>query len=156
LNASHDLLAARLGINLAPNRAQLPTPSYAFNKDRNQYHCSAILRRMGAAVNRQDFLLGITDVDLFVPEMPFVFGEADRETRTAVISIFRLRQGGPLEAQLRRLSGEAQHQVGHLLGLSNCEDARCPMFLATSLAECDRRGPELCHSCRTELAKLSR
>jgi archaemetzincin len=156
LKVFDDLLASRLGLNLALNKAQLPTPTYAFNKDRNQYHCSAILRRLGTASNSQDFLLGVTDVDLFVPEMPFVFGEADREARAAVVSVFRLRQGGPLEAQPRRLSGEALHQVGHLIGLSNCEDARCAMFLATSLAECDRRGPELCNSCRNELAKLIR
>ena len=156
LNAFDALLAAQLGIQLAPNRGQLPTPSYAFNKDRNQYHCSAILRRLGAAMNAGGFLLGITDVDLFVPEMPFVFGEADREAKTAVISVFRLWQGGALEAQQRRLSGEALHQIGHLIGLSNCDDPRCAMFLATTLAECDRRGPELCNSCRNELAKLSR
>ncbi len=155
-NAFDALLAAQLGIHLAPNRAQLPTPSYAFNKDRNQYHSSAILRRLGAAMNAGDFLLGVTDVDLFIPETPFVFGEADREARTAVISVFRLWQGGPLEAQQRRLSGEALHQIGHLIGLSNCEDPKCAMFFATTLAECDRRGPELCNSCRNELAKLSR
>jgi len=156
LSALEAPLAAHLGIRLAPNRLQLPTPTYAFNKDRNQYHCSAILRRLGAATNAADFLLGVTDVDLFVPEMPFVFGEADREARAAVISVFRLRPGGPLEAQQRRVSGEAHHQIGHLIGLSNCEDPKCAMFLATTPAECDRRGPELCNACRNELAKLSR
>jgi archaemetzincin len=156
LNAFDASLAAQLGIQLAPNREQQPAPGYAFNKDRNQYHCSAILRRLTAAMGAADFLLGVTDVDLFVPEMPFVFGEADRESRTAVISVFRLWQGGPLEAQQRRLSGEALHQIGHLIGLSNCDDPKCAMFLATTLAECDRRGPELCNACRNELAKLSR
>ncbi len=156
LQAFDETLAAQVGIAVEPGKAQLPTPSYAFNKDRNQYHCSAILRRLTPMLNERDFVLGVTDVDLFVPDTPFVFGESDREARAAVISVFRLQQGANLETLKRRLSVEALHQAGHLLGLSNCEDVRCAMFLAASLAECDRRAPALCNMCRNELAKLRR
>jgi len=156
LSAFDETLAAQVGIRVEPGKAQLPSPSYAFNKDRNQYHCSAILRRLTSMINERDFVLGVTDVDLFVPDSPHVFGESDREARAAVISVFRLQQGMHLETLKRRLSTEALHQAGHLLGLSNCEDARCAMFLASSLAECDRRSPALCSTCRAELAKLRR
>jgi archaemetzincin len=156
LKALDEPLAAQVGMTVATNAAQLPTPNYAFNKDRNQYHCSAILRRLAPLIKGRDFALGITDVDLFIPELPFVFGESDREARAAVISVFRLQQGADPEALRHRLSVEALHQVGHLLGLSNCEDPRCAMFLATNLAECDRKAVGLCNVCRSELAKLSR
>ena len=156
LSAFDETLAAQVGISVEPGKAQLPSPSYAFNKDRNQYHCSAILRRLTSMINERDFVLGVTDVDLFVPDSPYVFGESDREARAAVISVFRLQQGMHLETLKRRLSTEALHQAGHLLRLSNCEDARCAMFLASSLAECDRRSPALCGICRAELAKLRR
>ena len=156
LSAFDETLAAQVGISVEPGKAQLPSPSYAFNKDRNQYHCSAILRRLTSMINERDFVLGVTDVDLFVPDSPYVFGESDREASAAVISVFRLQQGAHLETLKRRLSTEALHQAGHLLRLSNCEDARCAMFLASSLAECDRRSPALCGICRAELAKLRR
>jgi archaemetzincin len=156
LSAFDETLAAQVGISVEPGKAQLPSPSYAFNKDRNQYHCSAILRRLTSMINERDFVMGVTDVDLFVPDSPYVFGESDREASAAVISVFRLQQGAHLETLKRRLSTEALHQAGHLLRLSNCEDARCAMFLASSLAECDRRSPALCGICRAELAKLRR
>jgi archaemetzincin len=156
LKAFGDALAAQLAVATVLSKAQLPSPSYAFNKDRNQYHCTPILRRLQLLIDDPTFVLGIADVDLFIPDSPFVFGESDREARAAVISVFRLGQNAPPEALERRLSGEALHQTGHLLGLSNCEDLRCAMYLATSVAECDRRTTALCNVCRSELAKLSR
>ncbi len=101
-------------------------------------------------------VLGICEVDLFVPESAFVFGEADRESRSAVLSTFRLRQGAEGETLKRRTQVEAVHQAGHLLGLSYCEDARCVMFLANTPSDCDRKGVALCNLCRNELAKLNR
>ena len=156
LQAFGEALAGQLAVATVLSKAQLPSPSYAFNKDRNQYHCTPILRRLQLLIDDSTFVLGVADVDLFIPDSPFVFGEADREARAAVISVFRLGQNSPPEALERRLSAEALHQTGHLLGLSNCEDLRCAMYLATSVAECDRRTPALCNACRSELARLSR
>lgn len=146
----------QMGITATASGTQLPAPSYAFNKDRNQYHSNAILRRLAPLRDGVDFVLAVADVDLFVPDSPFVFGEADRESRVAVISVFRLSQNVDAEARKRRARIEAVHQVGHLLGLSNCDDPRCAMFLATSAGEIDRKGTGLCNLCRNELAKLSR
>src|SRR5512132_1723935 len=87
-------LLTQLGVTATLGKKALPTPAYAFNKDRQQYHCNAIMRRLAAALEPgQQFVLGVSEVDLFVPDAPFVFGEADRESKVAVISVFRLRQG---------------------------------------------------------------
>ncbi len=150
-------LRAQLGAQPVPSRTQLQTPVYAFNKDRNQYHCNAIMRRLVPLLEAgQQGALGLLDVDLFVPDSPFVFGEADRESRIALVSTFRLRQGADAETLRRRLQVEGTHQAGHLLGLSYCEDARCVMFLAQTPQEVDRKGHALCNVCRNELAKLHR
>jgi archaemetzincin len=156
LKTLQEPLLTQMGITTTASKTQLPAPSYAFNKDRNQYHSNAILRRLAPLLDRVDFVLGVADVDIFVPDSPFVFGEADRESRVAVISVFRLSQNVDDEARKRRARIEAVHQVGHLLGLSNCDDPRCAMFLATSAGEIDRKGTSLCNLCRNELAKLSR
>ncbi len=128
-------------------------PAYAFNKDRQQFHSTAILRRLaqlGAASAGP--VLGVTEVDLFVPDAPFVFGEADRDARAAVISLARLAHGPdgkPSDAErlLRRAKAEAVHELGHLLGLSHCQDAHCAMFLSHKPSDADRKGPGLCRSC---------
>jgi archaemetzincin len=150
-------LRAQLGVQVTTARTQLQTPAYAYNKDRNQYHCNAIMRRLVPLLEEgHRGAVGVLDVDLFVPDSPFVFGEADRESKIALVSVFRLRQGADGEVLRRRLQVEGTHQAGHLLGLSYCEDPRCVMFLATTPAEVDRKGGSLCNVCRNELVKLNR
>ncbi|HEX9291504.1 MAG TPA: peptidase M54 [Anaeromyxobacteraceae bacterium] len=135
-------------------------PAYAFNKDRNQYHSTAILRRLaqlrGVGHEEEAPVLGLTDVDLFIPDAPFVFGEADRDARTAVVSLSRLAHGpdgkpADPERLKRRAQVESVHELGHLLGLSHCQDARCAMFLSHKPSDSDRKGPGLCATCRGAL-----
>lgn len=147
-------LLQQLGLTCGFGKPPLNAPTYAFNKDRQQYHTNAILRRLTPL--SEHALLGLTDVDLFVPDSPFVFGDADREGHAAVLSLARLRQGAEGDLLRRRIRAEGLHQAGHLVGLSYCEDARCVMFLATTTAEVDRKQPALCHVCRNEFSKLAR
>ena len=148
-------LSQILNTGVFMGKTQLTKPQYAFNKDRNQYHCNAIMRRLQTVKDPgATMVLGVTDVDLFVPDSQFVFGEADRASHAAVFSIFRLKGDG--ESLKRRAQGEALHQAGHLVGLSYCEDVRCNMFFASSVADVDRRNLGLCNNCRNELNKLRR
>jgi len=150
-------LSLQLGLGSVVSKLSLPAPAYAFNKDRGQYHCNAIMRRLvGLLEPGQSMVLGVTDVDLFVPDSPYVLGEADRESKSAVLSLARLRQGADGEQARRRLQVEAVHQAGHLMGLSYCEDARCVMFFAQTPQDCDRKQLSLCNNCRNELNKLNR
>jgi archaemetzincin len=150
-------LATHLGLKAVASKAVLSRPDYAFNKDRAQYHCNAILRRLVTLLEPgQSLVLGVTDVDLFVPDSPFVFGEADREAHAAVVSTAKLRTGVTADQLRRRVQVEGVHQAGHLLGLSSCEDSRCVMFFAQSPGDTDRKQLGLCNPCRNELAKLHR
>ena len=150
-------LATQMGVTAVQGKTQLTAPTYAFNKTRNQYHSNAIMRRLSPLMEPgRRFVLGVADVDLFVPDSAFVFGEADRESRVAVLSIFRLRGQADGELLRKRAQVEAVHQAGHLVGLSYCDDPRCVMFLATTPADCDRKTVALCNVCRNELVKLNR
>lgn len=150
-------LLTHLGLKVVHSKIQLQTPTYAFNKDRDQYHSNAIMRRLVPLIEPgQHMVMGITDVDLFIPDSPFVFGESDRESKAAVVSVFRLRQGAEGDALRRRLQVEALQSAGHLVGLSYCEDARCAMFYAQAPAEVDRKNVGLCNLCRNEFGKLHR
>lgn len=149
-------IRAVLSTSVGCGKTALTKPQYAFNKDRNQFHSNAIMRRL-LTVREPGALmvLGIVDVDLFVPDSQFVYGEADRESKSGVFSTFRLKTENA-ELLKRRCTIEAVHQAGHLVGLSYCEDVRCTMFFATSLTDCDRRNLGLCNNCRNELNKLRR
>jgi archaemetzincin len=144
-----------LGVEAFTGKLAVGTPTYAFNKDRGQYHTTAIMRRLLTLKETGvPLVLGIADVDLFQPDSSFVYGEADREAHVAVMSLQRLKGEG--EAWKRRAFVEVVHQAGHLVGLSFCEDARCAMYLATTITDADRRQLHLCNNCRNELLKLRR
>ncbi len=128
----------------------LERPAYAFNKDRNQYHTAAILRRLASLRSKGAPVLGIADFDLFVPDAAFVFGDSDRDAGSALFSVARLAHADP-DRFRKRAQVEAVHEVGHLLGLSHCSDWRCAMFLSRDSGDSDRKGPGLCASCRTAL-----
>jgi archaemetzincin len=129
-------------------------PAYAFNKDRNQYHSAAILRHLAQRHRAAAPVLGVTDVDLFVPDGPFVFGDADRGEGVALLSIARLSHGPdgkPVDPErlARRVQAEAVHGVGHLVGLSHCHDLHCAMLLSHRPSDADRKGADLCLACRS-------
>ena len=150
-----------LGLDATALGSALAEPQYAFNKDRNQYHATPILRRLAPQrLGDQLGVLGVAEVDLFIPDAPFVFSETDRGSRTAIVSIARMRpelSGRPPNNDLvrARARAEAVHAAGLLVGLSHCEDLRCVMFLALSAADVDRKGMSLCHECRAELVRLT-
>ena len=135
----------------------LPIPKYAFNPSRAQYHSAAILKRVETLRSLDwDCAIGIVDVDLFVPEVPFVFGEADRGTRSAVISLARLRpEIGSVESRrevlTKRLVAEIIHQMGLIRGLAHCPNNRCVMFLSSTVQDTDKKGTQFCANCRKRL-----
>jgi archaemetzincin len=148
-------IAQVLGVTAYVGKAALPPPAFAYNKDRGQYHTTAIMRRLLTVRELgTPLIMGVADVDLFVPDTSFVYGEADRESHVAVMSLWRLKGEG--EAWKRRTFVEAVHQAGHLVGLSFCEDARCAMYAATTITDAERRQLHLCNNCRNELVKLRR
>jgi archaemetzincin len=128
----------------------LERPGYAFNEARGQYHTAAILRRLSSMRTGAAPVLGLVDVDLFLPDAPFVLGDADRDAGAALVSTARL-DTRDLPRLLARARVEAIHEAGHLLGLGHCADLRCAMYLSRELVEVDRKRPALCHGCRAAL-----
>lgn len=130
----------------------LQRPQYAYNEARGQYHTAAILRRLSAMRPGAEPVpvLGLADVDLFLPDASFVLGDADRDAGAALVSTARLATRD-LPLLLARARVEAIHEAGHLLGLGHCQDQRCAMFLSRELVEVDRKQPALCHGCRNAL-----
>lgn len=135
----------------------LTHPQYALNPPRKQFHATAILRRLGSQLqDGQLGIVGLCDVDLFTPDAEFVFSEADREARCALISIHRLKNSGPPETLVRRAQAETVDAVGQLLGLSHCDDPHCAMFASRTPTDSDRKGTSLCNDCRHELLRLTK
>jgi len=134
----------------------MPQPNYAFNKKRNQYLSTAILKAMMEKKEYATYekILGIIDHDLYVPKLNFVFGEASE--RAAIISLTRLRHefyNLPKDEGLfrRRVLTEAVHELGHTYGLGHCGNPHCVMFFSNSLIDTDMKGPAFCQRCKSKL-----
>jgi len=131
-------------------------PEKTYNARRKQYHATRILKALeNVKPGGCDIVLGVIDQDLYVPELNFVFGEADVLARIAVIGLSRLRQEYySLEPDLdlfhQRAAKEAIHEVGHTCGLGHCTDPLCIMHFSNSLKDTDKKESRICIECRNK------
>jgi archaemetzincin len=132
-------------------------PILAYHAERQQFHSSEILQAMqGIARPKDCHLLGVTDVDLYIPILKYVFGEAQLGGPCALVSFHRLRQefyGLERDNALlkERLLKECIHELGHTLELRHCQDYRCAMASAHAVEWIDLRETALCESCQAQV-----
>jgi len=104
-------------------------------------------------------VIGLTDQDLFIPILTFVFGEAQLGGRAAVVSTARLDDGLPLvnpRVLTERIATECVHEMGHAYGLLHCATPRCAMGRSPSVRDVDAKKGLLCRDCVTRLGERSR
>ena len=128
-------------------------PEEAFDPSRGQYDSRGLLAALlGKPVADAERVLGVTSVDLFVPVLSYVFGEAQLGGRAALVSVHRLRNEvyglpGDDVVLLERLEKEAVHELGHTYGLVHCREIGCVMLSSTYAEEIDFKGAAFCPAC---------
>jgi archaemetzincin len=132
-------------------------PELPFDPSRGQYNSTLFLAQLLRGLDPgASKVLGVTSVDLFVPVLTFVFGEAQLDGKAAVVSAHRLRNEAyglpPDEAVfLERLDKEALHELGHTYGLVHCTNPNCVMRSSTYVEEIDLKAADFCPPCRSEI-----
>jgi archaemetzincin len=134
----------------------LITPDFAYHSERQQYHSSDLLTRLHAHTQGAWRTLGVTSVDLYIPILTFVFGEAQMGGPCAVVSTHRLHEeyyGLPSNADTLklRLLKEAVHELGHTLELTHCRDYYCVMASSHSVEWIDLKEHILCGECQNKV-----
>lgn len=128
-------------------------PADTFNPARRQYYSTQILSRLAAFPDGDSTkILGVAAVDLFIPILTFVFGEAQLGKRAALISTHRLQQsfyGLPQDEKLfyERVEKEAIHELGHAFGLIHCQLWECVMHFSNSIEHVDLKSNAFCDHC---------
>ena len=142
-----------------PCRIALPVriPELSYTADRDQYNAEVIVEKiMETMPVDAEKLLGVVDIDLFVPGLNFVFGLA--AGNAAIISLARLRPefcGAKKNEYVfrERALKEAIHELGHTFGLHHCPDIRCIMHFSNRLEDTDIKGPDVCRVCSAKIGR---
>ena len=125
----------------------------SYSNERSQYFSTSIISE---AIKQSEALNGkviiLTEVDLFIPVLTFVFGEAQLNGKHSIISVCRLHEEFYTEKTdenllLKRTLKEILHELGHNFGLKHCIDWDCVMHSSTSIEEVDIKGDHYCKVC---------
>ncbi len=154
-------LAAPLG-NVFHTSVEVVLPLHgfidtAYDYSRTQYNSTFLIRRLlSLDSNSSSKMLGITSVDLFVPILTYVFGEAQLEGTAGVMSTYRLDEtiyGLPPDPVklFERSMKEAVHELGHTFGLLHCKNFNCAMHASTTVDDVDVKGATLCDECLNKI-----
>ncbi|MDX2150420.1 MAG: archaemetzincin family Zn-dependent metalloprotease [Bryobacteraceae bacterium] len=124
-----------------------------WDEGRRQFASTELLRRVVAALPADGSkIVGVTECDLFIPMLSFLFGQAQVGGPAALVSLARLRPefyglAAAPDVVRERARKECFHELGHAFGLVHCEDRECVMSLSTTLAQVDEKGDEYCEGC---------
>lgn len=128
----------------------LPLSRQAFDGKRRQWSAARLLHEVASQRHRGwERLVGLTDADLFIPELTFVFGLANARLGAAIVSTSRL--AGPHLLELT--ATECIHELGHSYGLSHCNQRRCAMRFSRTLADSLDKGEHFCAEHQAQLRR---
>lgn len=135
-------------------------PTETFDARRGQHSSTQILRWLVERGHPTGRVMALTDADLFIPVLTFVYGEAQLGGRIAIASTARLGLDVEVQAnpaiRVGRVVKEAVHELGHTFGLLHCDTRVCVMSRSTSVLDVDSKRAGLCRGCDALYAELCR
>jgi archaemetzincin len=129
-----------------------------YDPTRRQYNGVKLLRDINTLfANDSSKTIGLFSVDLFIPILTYIFGQAFLNGRSGIASHYRLsneRYGINTEDKLiaERFNKEVIHELGHTFGLIHCHISTCVMRSSTYVEDIDQKSENLCQNCRKEIA----
>jgi len=100
--------------------------------------------------------MGLFRVDLFIPILTYIFGQAVLNGNTGIVSLFRMKNelyGLPQNNNLliERFRKVVIHELGHTFGLIHCQYPNCVMRSSTYVEDIDQKKNFFCKNCQEEL-----
>lgn len=135
--------------------------SFAYDENRKQYHSTAVLQKLSDHAPENCLkIIGITNLDLFIPILTHVYGEAQLGGKACMISTYRLQDGieqdgieiDSYSKIQNRIVKEAIHELGHTFSLRHCDNSSCIMHYCRGIQDVDMKSDKLCRYCAIMLA----
>jgi archaemetzincin len=129
-----------------------------YDPGRRQYNGIKLLKEVDSAFSSDTYkTLGLFRVDLFIPILTYIFGQAFLNGRTGIASLYRFsneRYGMNTNDKfiLERFKKEVIHELGHTFGLIHCHIPTCVMRSSTYVEDIDQKSTNLCLRCRNEIS----
>jgi len=132
----------------------------AYDPSRRQFNSTALLvQLLNSFPGSEEKKIALVGVDLYIPVLTFVFGEAQLDGMAAIVSTHRLsneyyglqRNDGLM---FQRLEKEIVHEAGHTFGLYHCRHFECAMRSSTYVEEIDLKRSSLCEACSARLDEI--
>ena len=131
--------------------------SYFHDPTRRQYNGNDLLKKVDSTFSSDNVkTLGLFSVDLYIPILTYIFGQAYLDGRTGIASLYRFgneRYGMEKDDEIQhaRLKKEVIHELGHMFGLIHCHIPSCVMRSSTYVEDIDQKSLNLCFSCRSKM-----
>ena len=130
-----------------------------YDPARRQYNGNMLLKQVDTFTFPESVkIIGLFNVDLFIPILTFIFGQALLGGRTGIASLYRFsneRYGmsGNDQIQLDRFKKMVIHELGHTFGMTHCHTPTCVMRSSTYVEDLDQKEQHFCIHCRPRLEK---
>jgi len=131
----------------------------AYSIERAQYFSTQIISIASQQTeNLKDKVLLLTEFDIYIPALTFVFGEAQLKGKHSIVSVCRLHEEFYLgktdeKLLLKRVTKEVLHELGHNFGLLHCSDWDCVMHSSLGIEEVDIKGQSYCYNCKEMISE---
>lgn len=128
-----------------------------FDAARKQYDANRLLQLVHAEYAAESLkTIGLFQVDLFIPILTYIFGQAQYNGSTGIASVYRLRNeqygmAGNERLLYERFRKVLIHELGHAFGLIHCHVPICVMRPGTYVEDIDQKKHFFCNKCAAEL-----
>jgi len=128
-----------------------------YDPGRRQYDGNKLLKHVDSLTSEKSLkILGLFSIDVFIPILTYIFGQAYLNGHSGIVSLYRLKNemyGMKQDNNLLvdRFRKTCIHELGHAFGLIHCHNPTCVMRSSTYVEDIDQKNQFFCPKCRTDL-----
>lgn len=124
-----------------------------YDPARRQYNGSELLKTVDRMKPEKALKsIGLLNVDIFIPILTYIFGQAYLNGATGIASMYRLKNEhyglkSDDKLLLSRFKKVIIHELGHTFGLQHCHIPSCVMRSGVYVEDLDQKNSSFCNSC---------